>query len=372
MPRRRRSPPQIVEHYADQREAEGAPPNSVRNLRAAARRLRRAGLRDATRAAVLQVRDHLVTEGGLSPTTVQGYLDCASAAWGWAQERGLVAGSWPRVRKLPRRDTRKRPYTLEEADAVVTWFACHRPWLYPFVLLLWETGARSGEVRAMLGEDVDRQRGRVVLRHTKSGEVRVVPVRAETLAALPRRRGHEHLWVGPRAGRPLAHSSVMAALGRCFSDLGLPGEELDLHSFRRAWVQDALRAGVSLPDSMATLGHTDLRVHVRYQRNALKDPERLRKRTSAIHDYRNGLPGKGLGPAGTCGAGSRPASDESQCLGAQGRATRTSAVNANRAAILHAARSGAKRAAVRMPGCRGFLLHAYPEVYSILVGEPMR
>lgn len=275
----------VLTAYADALERQGAKPNTIRNLRSAARRLGPL-VRRGSKQELLLVRDQLLAEG-LRNSTVMGYFNSMGAAWRWAWERGKVPTQWPRLRALRRQMTRKRPFTREEAAEVLAWFQEHRRWLYGLVLLLHDAGSRIGETLELRGADVDRERCTVRFLVTKSGQPRTVHVTRETIDALPEVPDGVRLWSGPKSGGALNHSTVRQAQLRCLRDLALPTAELDLHSFRRTVVHDQLSAGLPLPDSMRRVGHSDTRIHLRYAEGALRDAERDRQMADRLARHRD-------------------------------------------------------------------------------------
>jgi len=93
--------------------------------------------------------------------------------WGWAGSNP-VDGVTP-ITKL--RNERVRYLDADERRRLLD--ACKastNPHLYLVVVFALSTGARKGEIRNLTLDDIDLARGRAVLRDTKNGETRGVPV----------------------------------------------------------------------------------------------------------------------------------------------------------------------------------------------------
>src|SRR5690606_19358275 len=154
---------------------------------------------------------------GLASSTVCLYLDCAKVSWCWAHQRGLVAEPWPDdVRKPRRGSTRKRPLTREESERVLEAFKGYGlppGWPHPVAALLYDVGARAGEVLALRERDLDRQARTVRFLVTKTKRPRTVEVSPDVLELLPVRGDPDALvFRGPRSDsrpdRPLHVATV--------------------------------------------------------------------------------------------------------------------------------------------------------------------
>lgn len=114
-----------------------------------------------------------------SPRTVKYYRDMLALLfkfarqWGWTGSNPLDAV--PKVTKL--KNERVRYLSDEERQALLA--ACQasdNAQLYPIVVFALSTGARKGEILGLTLADLDLRRGAAVLRDTKNGETRSVPI----------------------------------------------------------------------------------------------------------------------------------------------------------------------------------------------------
>jgi len=267
----------VLEKHRDYRAADEETPEST--VWAYTHALRRLGgplqglkASQLTRASVLQARDAVRLEVG--PGTTNQTMACLSHAWGWAHDREWVSEPFPRIKRLPQKATKKRPMTDGEVDQVLVWISGYQGgrWL-PLFALVADTGARVGELLALRGRDVDRSTGLVRLAKTKRHEARTLAPPAATLAMIPERDPDALIFqaVRPRCRKdsPMKTRVPLAVFWRACESLGL--EDVDQHSFRRAWISSSLEAGVPLHVSMRATGHTSAAVHMGYARRATHD-----------------------------------------------------------------------------------------------------
>jgi integrase len=121
------------------------------------------------------------------PATVNRYLAALSHVfsvgakeWDW-----VVASPFSKVRKLREPRGRVRFLSDDERDALLdACAASSNRYLYPVVVLALSTGMRLREIMNLTWRDVDLERGRLTLRETKNGEIRVVPLAGHALRTL--------------------------------------------------------------------------------------------------------------------------------------------------------------------------------------------
>ncbi len=143
-------------------------------------------------AAIVQCRNTLLakkTRRGtpMAPATVVRYLAALSHAlnvamkdWEWLEDNPMRRVSKP---KEPR--GRERFLSDDERHRLLD--ACKASssrWLYTVVVVALSTGMRSGEIMGMRWPQVDLKRGQVLLRDTKNGASRAVPISGLALTLL--------------------------------------------------------------------------------------------------------------------------------------------------------------------------------------------
>lgn len=260
----------VLDKHLAAREGDGTAPGTLTTYRTAFKRVH--DLLSLVRAdqldgpALARLRDALLARP-LDGKTVNVTLSRVRSAWRWALELGHVKAPWPDVKAAPAKRTKKRPMRPTELAAFLRWAGSYAGgrWL-PFFSLAADTGARSGDLLALNGRDVDRERRRVWVRGSKTDAPHWAGVTARTLALLPTVGADEPLFAGQR-GR-LKTNAPLVALRVGVKAIGIEdGDRLDVHSLRRTNVKEADRTGVSLGMAMRQTGHENPTVHLRYQRD---------------------------------------------------------------------------------------------------------
>lgn len=124
----------------------------------------------------------------------------------------------------------------------------------PMIWLLGSTGVRIGECCRLVIGDVDRRRGRLRVRKSKSGKARDVPLTGHVLGMLDLSRpARELLFLGPRGG-PVDRDNFRArVLKPAAEHAGLP--DLRIHDLRHTAASLMIASGASIKDVQAALGH---------------------------------------------------------------------------------------------------------------------
>lgn len=137
---------------------------------------------------------------------------------------------------------------------------------YAIFLFLLDTGIRASELLALDLDDVDAILGDVNIRHGKGDKPRMVVIGKRTRKAvrsyLKFRNDTEYaLWITDEGTRLTYWGLVMIVKRRAKAAYV---DQPSLHSFRRAFALNCLRAGMSVYDLKRLMGHADLSVLSRY------------------------------------------------------------------------------------------------------------
>lgn len=224
------------------------------------------------------------------PSTVTNYMRQAAAVWRWAKnEEGLISIPWPKPvfkRRKQALRTNKRPFMDIEVVNILSWVGQHRKRWLPLFQLLAGTGARINAVLSLRGKDIQLgspttvtfrtqwdRRGGGGWRPLKTGESRKISIPDDFARNLPRVTPEKLLFPNMKdRRRPARSESVRDILRKSFKALRIKDpENLDIHSFRRAWVTTATRAGVPTGVAMKITGHKETQVFMSYQKNAVCD-----------------------------------------------------------------------------------------------------
>ena len=180
-------------------------------------------------------------------------LEVARSEWGFVMSVNPV-----RQVKLPRpSNPRERRATATELELLLS--ACEATssrWLPALIQLAVETGMRRSELLAMRWDDVDMVARTVLLRATKNGHPRTVPLSPRAL---------EIIRDTPRVGDTVlvvSANAVRLAWGRLRRRAGVSG--LRFHDLRHEAVSRFFEKGLNMPEVAAISGHRDPRMLMRY------------------------------------------------------------------------------------------------------------
>lgn len=134
------------------------------------------------------------------------------------------------------------------------------------LLALLDTGTRATELLALDIDDVDPITGAALIRRGKGGKPRTVYLGKKARQALrrylaTRQDGNPALWVTKDDDR-LSYGGLRGMIVRRahYAGVAMPA----LHSFRRAFALNCLRAGMDVYSLQKLMGHSDLQVLRRY------------------------------------------------------------------------------------------------------------
>lgn len=202
-----------------------------------------------------------------SPATVRRYLAVLSHActmalqdWQWLNDNPVR-----KVRKPPESRGRERILTGEEREQLLQ--ACQaskNPYLYTAAVLALSTGMRRGEILALKRTDVDLVKKRLLLRKTKNGDRRGVPLAGLALHLMTERvvatKGDgDLLFPGGARGKPL---DISKAWKTARKSAGL--SDFRFHDLRHCAASALLDSGATLPQLAEVLGHRTLQMVKRY------------------------------------------------------------------------------------------------------------
>jgi site-specific recombinase XerD len=156
------------------------------------------------------------------------------------------------------------------------------------IMFLLDTGARAREVLGINIQDTNLITGEILIHHGKGGKSRTVFIgktsRKSVRAYLKHRLDdHPALWITEERER-LEYSGLRAILCRRSkqADINTPC----LHSFRRAFAINMLRAGVDVFSLQKLMGHADLQVLRRYLAQTTEDIAQAHRIGSPVDNHK--------------------------------------------------------------------------------------
>ena len=153
-----------------------------------------------------------------------------------------------------RRERRLRDGELENLTMAAQHF--RNRLILPIVLFAVETGMRRGEILSLTWNDVEPKGRSVLLRQTKNGHSRIIPLSTRALSILRRvERANERVF-------PMSANAFRLAWERLRARAGL--FDLRFHDLRHEAISRFFEMGLSVPEVALISGHRDQRMLFRY------------------------------------------------------------------------------------------------------------
>jgi integrase/recombinase XerC len=152
------------------------------------------------------------------------------------------------------------------------------------LLALLDTGARAQEFLGIRLGDINQVSGEIIIQHAKGGKYRIVflgkAARKAMRAYIRRRSSHcDALWVSLE-GELLTYWGLREIIRRRSKSAKVVTPSL--HSFRRAFAINMLRAGVDVFSLQKLMGHADLQVLRRYLAQTTEDIAQAHRLGSSV------------------------------------------------------------------------------------------
>lgn len=215
-------------------------------------------------------------EKGLAQSSIASKVRSVKA-WGkWlANEEYTQRDAFVRVKQPRGEDKAKETLTPEEVSTLLT--ACNRKTVtglrdFAIMLLLYSTGLRASELLALRQQDIDEEKGLLIVHRGKGGKFRVVPLGRQVEKAILRYLAHPNRQRYTSAaifltdeGDALSVDSLQLALQRRGKAAGIHANP---HKFRHSAAVQYLRSGGRVEVLRTMLGHTTLDMTLHYARIA--------------------------------------------------------------------------------------------------------
>ncbi len=229
-------------------------------------------LLDIKLSLIAQKRDELLSSPTCknrlrSPTTVVRYLASLSHAfsiavrdWEWMQENPVLKISKPKI-------SNERTRFLNDEERARLIKACQKSeskGLYPVVILALSTGMRRGEILNLDWNDVDLERGAILLQTTKNGERRFIPLVGIALDLLKSRYVNQsaNSLVFPAPHSPSKPIDIRSAWETALQKAGI--SNFRFHDLRHTAASCLAMSQSSLLEIGTLLGHKTVQMTKRY------------------------------------------------------------------------------------------------------------
>jgi integrase/recombinase XerD len=232
---------------------------------------------------VMRMRTH-----GLRPVSCNTYINAVNSYLHWASgvsNACCAACAHLKVQRLKIEQRILPTFTVEDIQKI----AKHRPKdfcsvrLHVFILMLIDTGCRSGEAMGMRWPEVDFDNMLLKL-HGKGAKDRLVPFSFELRRHLFRWRqlNKWDLVFPSRDGQWLGRRDNLRDVKLLCKRLGIVPPERTIHAFRHTFAVNYLRRGGSVFHLQKMLGHSTLDMTRRYANLNTQDLQDVHERMSLL------------------------------------------------------------------------------------------
>lgn len=140
------------------------------------------------------------------------------------------------------------------------------PMLHDYILLLLNTGCRSGEILSLKWDSVYIDERYIIIRNSlsKNGKTIYKPLNLDSVFALARMKvtasEGDHVFFNTKTGKP--YTSFRRGFKAISNRIGVP--ELRIHDLRHTFASFLVQKGVPIYQVSTLLGHSDTRITQRY------------------------------------------------------------------------------------------------------------
>jgi len=225
-------------------------------------------LNNITPSTIADCRDDILARGR-TPATANRYLGLISHVFTFAVKEKQWMDSNPCLKVTSPKEARGRTRFLSSDERIALLEACKASTcrvLYPAVMLSLSTGMRRGEQFGLHWSDVDLNTGKIILRDTKNGDIRVTMatgIALDELKALAKVRRIDTALIFPAKAR---NTAKPICLDRPFRD-ALKVAEIEgfrWHDLRHSFASELAMSGATLAEIAECMGHRTLDMVKRY------------------------------------------------------------------------------------------------------------
>jgi len=196
-----------------------------------------------------------------SPATVNYHLSVLSKIFSMAIDQDVLeVNPCKRVKRLRLENQRMRVLSESEEEALLEAVGPYTLLRHVIVVAL-NTGLRKGEILALKWDDIDFEREVMIVKKSKSGRPRIVPLNNSVLEILGgRQRNSRYVFPNPKTGKRL--KDVKRSFSTALRNAGI--KDFRFHDLRHTAATRMADRGADAFTLMKILGHSDIRMTSRY------------------------------------------------------------------------------------------------------------
>jgi len=166
---------------------------------------------------------------------------------------------------LPEENIKERILTLIEEEKLMSF---SNEYLKPIIMTALNTGMRKSEILSLKWSNVDIELGIITIdqTNTKNKKTRRVPINSKLKSLLLEQKlksgGSEHVFLSPSGNPYKFHDSIKNAFNGACRKAGIT--EFRFHDLRHTAATRMIEAGASIVAVSKILGHSDLKMTMRY------------------------------------------------------------------------------------------------------------
>lgn len=224
---------------------------------------------DSLKKADLEKMVAAMRDSGLSSNSINSYTRTMKSFLSWCNEEGHTSVN---IGLYKAEETVKDTYTdaelkrlLKKPNTRVCGFTEYRNWV--IINLLLNSGCRAATVRNILIQDVNLSAATITYRHTKNGNIQIVPLCSDMINVLREylriRDGKPQEYLFPNENnKPLTESGLRQAIERYNLSRGVT--KTSIHLFRHSYAERYLKNGGNAFNLQKILGHSTLAMTKHY------------------------------------------------------------------------------------------------------------
>ncbi len=177
--------------------------------------------------------------------------------WNFAKQNPVL-----KIKLFSEKNTMKERILLDEEEGKL--LAECPGYLKPILIAALNTGMRRGEILNLEWAQVDLAKRTILVKNTKSGKDRLLPINETLYSALSRLRSHDRkgTWVFPNPATGKPFTEVKKSFKEACKRAGIT--DLRFHDLRHTFASRLVIAGADIITLRDLLGHFSVRVTQRY------------------------------------------------------------------------------------------------------------